>query len=208
MRTIALLSQKGGTGKTTLALNLAVQAQLREKNTAILDLDPQASSTEWFDARGQDLPHVESIQASRLSKRLEQIRETGFDICILDTAPHSEATTLDAARSADLVLVPVKPSIMDIRAMTKTIELLKLVKVPAFAVLNGVQYHSTYVAEQAAQTIKDVLKFPIAPIVIGERIAFSRSLITGHTAVETDPGTKASQEIENLFDWIEGQLNG
>lgn len=206
MKTVALINQKGGSGKTTLAISLAAAFQHDGKNVLVLDLDPQASATEWHDVRKDPLPHVESIQPSRLAKTVESAKEIGTDILILDTAPHSEATALDAARVADLVLVPCKPSIMDLRAMTKTVDLLKLVKVPAYAIMNGVQHHSIQAAEQAAVTIHDHLKFPVAPLAMGERIAFSRCLIEGQAAQEYEPGGKAAVETAALLSWVKKQL--
>jgi chromosome partitioning protein len=206
MHTIALISQKGGVGKTTLSLHLAVSMTLAGRNVALLDLDPQASAAEWGDIRESEFPHVQSIQPSRLHKTLEQMRDIGADIVILDTAPHSEATSLDAARVADLVIVHCKPSIMDLRAMTKTIDLLKLVKVPAYAILNGVQHHSLAAAEEAAITIQTHLGMNVAPLALGERVAFNRCLITGQAAQETDPDSKAAQEVEIFREWVERTL--
>lgn len=202
MHTIALMSQKGGVGKTTVALHLAVAFTLAGKNVAILDLDPQASAAEWGDAREGEFPHVQSIQASRLTKTIEQMKEIGADIVILDTAPHSETTSLDAARASDLVLVPCKPSIMDLRAITKTIDLLKLVNVPAYAILNAVQHHSVAAAEEAASTIQHHLGMNVAPPMLGERVAFNRSLIAGLSAQETEPDSKAASEVSNLHKWV------
>src|SRR3954462_5324862 len=125
MRTIALIHQKGGVGKTTVALHLAAAFWQNGHNTLILDLDPQASASEWHDAREIEMPHVESIQPARLAKVVEHTRDIGAGILILDTAPHAESTPLDAARCSDLVLVPCQPSIMDLRAMRKTVDLLK-----------------------------------------------------------------------------------
>lgn len=206
MHTIALINQKGGCGKTTIACHLAVAFEQAGKNVALLDLDPQASATEWGDVREAEFPHVQSIHASRLDITAEKIREIGADVLILDTAPHSEGTALDAARLADLVLVPCKPSIMDLRAMTKTIALLKLVNVPAFAILNSVQHYSLAAAEEAAITIAQHLKMPTAPIALGERVAFNRCLITGQAAQEIEPTGKAAAEIAALYDWVTSQL--
>src|SRR3954467_545884 len=157
MRTIALINQKGGVGKTTVALHLAAAFWQHGHNTLILDLDPQASAAEWHDARSTEMPHVESIQPARLSKVVEHAREIATGILILDTAPHAESTALEAARCSDLVLVPCQPSIMDLRAMRKTIDLLKLVKVPTFAILNSVPAHGA-VADEAAEMIEVGLK--------------------------------------------------
>jgi chromosome partitioning protein len=200
MRTIALINQKGGVGKTTVALHLAAAFWQHGRNTLILDLDPQASAAEWHDARSAEMPHVESIQPARLAKVVEHAREIATGVLVLDTAPHAEATAIDAARCADLVLVPCQPSIMDLRAMRKTIELLKLVKVPAFAILNGVPAHGV-VADEAAEMIETGLGLPVCPIRLGDRVAYNRCLITGQTAQEFEPHGKAAREIEQLYTW-------
>jgi chromosome partitioning protein len=205
MRTIALINQKGGVGKTTVALHLATAFQQANAATLILDLDPQASASEWHDARDAELPHVESIQPARLSKAISTAQEIGTDVLILDTAPHAESTALEAARLADLVLVPCQPSIMDLRAMRKTVDLLKLVQVPAFAVLNSVSSSGT-VADEAAEMIEGSLGLAVCPVRLGDRIAYNRSLITGQTALEFEPHGKAAREIEQLYMWICEQL--
>jgi len=200
MRTIALINQKGGVGKTTVALHLAAAFWQHGHNTLILDLDPQASAAEWHDARPIEMPHVESIQPARLAKVVEHASEIATGVLILDTAPHAEATAIEAARCADLVLVPCQPSIMDLRAMRKTVDLLKLVKVRAFAVLNGVPAHGS-VADEAAEMIETSLAMPVCPVRLGDRVAYNRCLISGQTAQEFEPQGKAAREIEQLHMW-------
>lgn len=206
MRTIALINQKGGVGKTTVALHLATAFWQHGADALVLDLDPQASAAEWHDARAEKLPHVESIQPARLAKVVEHAADIGTDALILDTAPHAESTALDAARLADLVLVPCKPSIMDLRAMRKTVELLKLVKVPAFAVLNSVAPQGT-VADEAAEMIEGSLGLPVCPIRLGDRVAYDRCLINGQVAQELEPAGKAAGEVARLYAWACAQLN-
>ncbi len=200
MRTIALVNQKGGCGKTTLALHLAAAFWLAGENVLLLDLDPQASAAEWHDARDNPMPHVESVQTARLAKVVAHARDIATGVLVVDTAPHNEAAALEAARTADLVLVPCQPSIMDLRAMRKTADLLKLVKVPAVAVLNNVPSYGT-IADEAAETITDTLGLPVCPIRIGDRVAYSRCLIAGQVAQEIEPRGKAALEIEQLYMW-------
>ncbi len=206
MRTIALINQKGGVGKTTVALHLAGAFHQRGTDVVVLDLDPQASAAEWHDARADKMPHVESIQPARLAKVVEHAAEIGTGILVLDTAPHAESTALEAARCSDLVLVPCQPSIMDLRAMRKTVELLKLVKVPAFAVLNGVPPYGA-VADEAAEMIEGSLGLPVCPIRLGDRVAYSRCLIAGQVAQEVEPLGKAAAEVERLYAWTCAQLH-
>src|SRR5215210_6137321 len=205
MRTISLINQKGGVGKTTVALHLAAAFWQGGQNVVVLDLDPQASASEWHDSRSVEMPHVESIQPARLAKVVEHTQEIGAGVLILDTAPHAEATAIDAARCADLVLVPCQPSIMDLRAMRKTSDLLKLVKVPAFAVLNNVPSYGG-IGDEAAETITTDLGLPVCPVRLGDRVAYNRCLITGQVAQEFEPQGKASREIEQLYMWTCEQL--
>lgn len=205
MRTIALINQKGGVGKTTVALHLAAAFWQHGADALVLDLDPQASASEWHDARSEPLPHVESIQPARLAKLVEHAAEIGTHALILDTAPHAESTALDAARCSDLVLVPCQPSIMDLRAMRKTVDLLKLVKVPAFAVLNSVPSYGT-IADEAEEMIRGTLGLEVCPVRLGDRVAYSRCLITGQVAQEVEPQGKAASEITRLHVWACEQL--
>ncbi|WP_181708730.1 ParA family partition ATPase [Chthonobacter rhizosphaerae] len=206
MKTIALISRKGGTGKTTLACHIAVALTLQKKAVALLDLDPQASASEWGDAREAEFPFVQSVVSSRLGKTLDEMAKIGADYVVLDTAPHTESTALDAMRLSDLVLIPCQPSIMDLRAMTKTVELLKIVQRPAYVVMNGVQAHSMIANNEAERTIERMIGLPVCPIRIGERVAYNRCLITGQSAQETEPDGKAAREIDRLRKWIESTI--
>ena len=206
MHIIALIAQKGGVGKTTIAIHLATAFAAEGRATLILDLDPQASATEWKDHRAAEFPAVLSIQPSRLGKVMEEAKAIGTEILILDTAPHSESTSLEAARAADLVLVPCQPTIMDLRAMTKTVELLSLVKKPAYAILNSVPHQGT-VADEAAQMITDTFGLAMAPVRFGDRVAYSRCMIEGQAAQEFEPGGKAAREVTLACEWASALLN-
>lgn len=199
MNVLALINQKGGSGKTTLALHLATAAWRDGRQTLLVDLDPQASAAEWHDSRAEAHPAVVSVPPSRLRKVLQTAGESGAQLVVLDTAPHAESTALEAARAADLVLVPCRPSIMDLRAVGKTIDLLRLADARAYAVLNAVPPKGS-VVDEAAEAIEK-LGLPVCPVRLGQRVAFSHSLIDGRTAQETEPDGKAAEEVQHLYKW-------
>ena len=132
MLTIAIVSQKGGVGKTSLALNLAVAAELAGHTALIVDLDPQASAAAWADSRAGDAPVVVSAQAARLAEVLTTARKHEATVCIIDTAPHAESPALAAARAAHLVLVPCRASILDLRAVAASQTIAQLAGTPRF----------------------------------------------------------------------------
>ena len=200
MYTVAVISQKGGAGKTTLALHLAVASEQAGKSAAIIDLDPQASATRWKDRRERSAPAVVSAQASRLLEVLQAAREHGAELAIIDTAPHSETSALNAARAADLILIPCRPSILDIQAISATVDIARLANKTAFAVLNHIPPRGT-MAEEARAAIA-IYNIPIAPAQLVQRNAFVHSLTEGLTAQEYEPEGKAAQEIRSLFAWL------
>ena len=205
MKTIAIISQKGGAGKTTLALHLAVAAELAGKQTAVIDLDPQASASSWGDSREKETPAIVSAQASRLPKVLSAAREANAQFVIIDTAPHSESTSLAAARAADLVLIPCRPAILDLRAISNTVDLVKLAQAEAVIVLNTVPPRGS-LAEEATEAV-GVYEMLVCPIHIGQRAAFMHSLTSGQTAQEYEPKGKAAHEIQQFYKYVWKQVN-
>jgi chromosome partitioning protein len=200
MKTIAIISQKGGAGKTTLALHLAVAAEQAGRPAAVIDLDPQASATGWGDHRGKDQPAVASAQAARLDQVLAAARKAGAALGIIDTAPHSENTALAAARAADLILIPCRPAILDLRAIHSTIDLAKLAGRPAVVVLNSVPPRGS-LGEDANSAI-GVYGVEVCPVRIGQRAVFIHALTEGLTALEHEPQGKGAREIRHLYKWM------
>lgn len=199
MIVIALISQKGGAGKTTLATNLAVAAELAGQNTLLVDLDPQASATGWAHSRETDTPVAVAAQAEDLEQVLATAREHGGALCIVDTAPHAEAPALAAARAADLVLVPCRPSAFDIRAVAASLRIAQLAKTPTAAVLCGVPPRGTLATD--AHEILERQGFTVAPTRIGHRIAYVHAATAGLGVQEYRPTSTATREIAQLYDW-------
>ena len=122
MKSLSIINQKGGAGKTTLALHLAVAWNMVNRNKAVLDLDPQASATKWSDRRDSELPVALSAHASRLDHEMKRIKQMGGEVLVLDTAPRLDSAALKAAKVSDLVIVPCRPAIFDLEAVTNTLD--------------------------------------------------------------------------------------
>jgi chromosome partitioning protein len=199
MKTIAILSQKGGAGKTTLAVHLAVAAERAGHQAALIDLDPQASATGWKDSRPQDTPAVVSAQAARLPQVLQAATQAGAVLTVIDTAPHTESPALAAARAADLILIPCRPAILDLRAISLTVDVAKLAGTPAAVVLNAVPPRGP-LAEEARVAIVQYGVI-VAPVSLGQRSTYVHALTMGQAAQEYEPHGKAAEEIAKLYMW-------
>ena len=198
MDVIAVIAQKGGTGKTTLALSMAVAAQQAGRTAAIIDLDPQASASNWGDRRKGDLPAVVSAQPGRLSQILKAAEESGADLVVIDTPPRAERAAMAAARAAHLVLVPCRPSIFDLETFSTTLDLIAAVgSKPLAAVLNAVPPRGKK-RQQAEQVLKE-LNIAVCPEVFGDRVAFDHANTAGLSAQEYKPTGKAAAEIQSVY---------
>ncbi|MDD2703722.1 MAG: ParA family protein [Acidocella sp.] len=202
MKIIAIISQKGGAGKTTLAVHLATAAIAAGYTTAIIDLDPQGTAASWGDRRTAGAPEVISGQAVRLPALTTAARENGADIVILDTAPNADQTASLSARAADLVLIPCRPSTFDLEAIETTLLLAKAAKKPAYVVLNAVPPRSG-IGKEATEGLR-AGGAQVAPHQLSQRAAYGHSVIDGRTAQEFEPGGKAADEIVVLFKWVCG----
>lgn len=205
MFTIAIISQKGGAGKTTLAVNLAIAATRCKQSTILLDSDPQASASQLGDTRQADTPLIMSLQATRLPQTLDKARDNGADVAIIDTAPHSERDALTAAKVADLVFVPCRPTVLDLHAIKRTVDLVELAKTPAIAVLNAVP-PTGKIGDEATAVISQY-GLPVAPVRLFHRAAYYHAFTLGLGVQEYDPKGKASFEVKQFYKFTRQQIN-
>jgi len=204
MKTLAVVSQKGGAGKTTLALHLAVAAELAGCRCAVVDLDPQASAASWKDARQATTPVVVSAPAVRLGPVLEAAAGHGAGLAVIDTAPYSEVAALAAARAADLILIPCRPAILDLRAIGATIDLARLAGRPAAVVINAAPPRGGLAGE--ARVAIAAYGVPVVPAVLVQRAAYVHALTGGLVAQEYEPAGKAATEVARLYRGVTGEL--
>lgn len=207
MQTLAIISRKGGTGKSTLAIHLAVEAEKHGHTTAIIDLDPQGSVIKWSDTRENESPVVISAHAIRLPQILHKAEQSGVTLAILDTSPRTEDTALDAARAADLVVIPCRPARFDLQAIGATVDIANIAKVESRIIFNAVPARSSMI-DPAKRAVEVYKGSPCAPTMIGHRVAFSHATVDGQTAQEFDPKSKASLEIAALYRYLSKELEG
>ncbi len=206
MKVVALVSSKGGCGKSTVAAYVAVAAAQAGRRVVILDADPQASLVAWNDRREDaDIP-TRGIDPGKVPEAVKRLRDHGdIDVVIVDTAGIASAGAVVVARAADLVLVPCKPSQFDFDAVSKTADELRKFGVPFTIVLSQVPAGPRDRAREAAVKIAKVGR--ICPRFTTIRVAYGDALDDGRGITEYDPGSKAAQEIEGLWAWIEEDLN-
>jgi chromosome partitioning protein len=199
MKVLAVISQKGGVGKTTLSTALAVEAARHGRSPVVFDLDPQASASFWNDSRQTADIAVTATPPARLSHMLAAARDAGCELAIVDTPPAVKDIAFEAARLADFVLVPTRPAVLDVMAMTKTLELVKHYDKAFGVVLTFVPAQGRE-ADDTAQVIEQ-LGAELAPVRIGHRVAYSRAQQTGLAAQEIEPDGKAAAEIRHLYEY-------
>jgi chromosome partitioning protein len=203
VRTIAIISQKGGAGKTTLSVHLAVAAQQAGYRVAVIDLDPQATARKWGDKRGAD-PEVVGDHAERLPQLIEAAKTNAADLLVIDTAPNADRASLAAARAADLILIPCRPAAFDLEAIEATSDLAIIARRPAWVLLNSAPIRSA-ITEEAGRGLETNGR-KVCPHVMHTRVAYSHSVIDGRTALEFEPDGKAADEVRAVFTWASRQV--
>jgi chromosome partitioning protein len=204
MKTLGIISQKGGSGKTTLSIHMAVAAERDDKTSAIIDLDPQASATIWRDVREGETPVVVSAQPSRLSIVLDAAKENGAQLTVIDTSPNSEAASLAAARASDFILIPCRPNLFDVQAISLSIEIARIARKPFAVVLNAVP-PTGKLGEEAASVMAQ-LGAPVAPYQLANRAAYFHCLNKGQVVTEYEALGKAAEEVHKLYKWVYAQM--
>ena len=197
----ACISQKGGAGKSTLAIHLAVQASRQGYETAIVDLDPQGTAEAWGDWRKGAAPIVIPAKAGNLAKTLKQAEEAGAEIVVIDTPPLAQADASAAARAADLVLVPCRPRAFDLHAVRITASLVEMTRKPAFAVFNG-GHPSASVGYAEPEEVMRSLGLEIAPFRLADRALYHQATMTGQAAQELEPEGRAAREVAAAWQWV------
>lgn len=205
MKIVSLQSQKGGAGKTTLAVGLAVAAELSGLSAVVVDLDPQSSAGAWGDLRESERPAIAPVPPARLAHALRTAEKAGADLVFIDTAPHAGGDALAAARAADLILIPCRPALFDIKAIGATADIARIASKPAFVILNAAPPGANRLLQDARQAVAEH-GLGVAPVVVAQRAAFAHALPLGLSAQEYEPAGRAAEEIAQLYKWLASEL--
>jgi len=198
MYIVAVVMEKGGVGKTTIALNLAVAATQDGLSAAVIDIDQQATASNWTDRRSNEKPWVVPTLTARLGAAIEQAKAQGIEFLVIDTPPHSGPDAAEAARRADAVVVPVEPHLFTLETVPKLAELLRFVgNPPALFVVNKAPAQGTE-GSNAADYIK-AQGFSVCPVILHLRAAHRHATNVGKVAAEYDSDGKAAQEVLQLY---------
>ena len=207
MKTIAIVSQKGGAGKTTVSLHVAVAADLAGLSVALIDMDPQATAETWAAWRKNDEhPAVVSAKAPTLTRTLEKAEKLGADLVVIDTPPLAQAEASEAVRAADLILVPCRPAAFDLHAVRMTARLAQSAGKPSFVMFNGGPPNAPNIYLQAAELVEQI-GLAVAPVRLSDRSAFRAATNTGQAAQEIEPKGRAAEETAALWQWLAKSLD-
>jgi chromosome partitioning protein len=200
MRVIAFLSQKGGSGKTTLCVHTAVAAQEAKEQVVIIDTDPQKSALTWSQNRQAETPLVVAQPVHELSKVLAAAKDDGMTLSLIDTAPHAEVTASMVVEQSQLVVIPVRPTAFDLAAVMDSVRMVTALKAKAVMVLSACPPRAPEIAEA-----RELLKKYGLPVFAGDvtdRRAFARAIASGNTVTEFEPEGKAALEIRSLWKYL------
>ena len=204
MYTLVLASQKGGSGKTTLSGHLAVQAEASGAGpVAIIDTDPQASLSHWWNGRKSGSPHLARLAQHDLAGTLAELRASGFKLVVIDTPPAITSSISQVVAQADLVIIPARPSPHDLRAVGATVDIAARHRKPVIFVVNGATARARITGEAAVALSQHGT---VAPVMLINRVDFAASMVDGRTVGEVVPGSSSANEIRDLWSYVQERL--
>ena len=204
MKVIVLASQKGGVGKSTLAAHLAVEAERAGGGpVALIDTDPQGSLSAWWNIREAETPIFAQITLSKLPQQISQLASSKIRLVFIDTPPALSEPIRIVAKAADLILVPVRPSPHDLRAVAGTVDLLEPLGKPMVFLVNSATIRARITAD-AAIALSQHGK--VAPTMVHHRVDFAVSMIDGRTVGELNPEGNSALEITDLWKYVNKQI--
>ena len=204
MRVLALASQKGGSGKTTLSGHLAVQAERAGAGPVVLiDIDPQGSLADWWNEREAETPAFAETTVARLAHDLETLRHQGFKLAVIDTPPAITMAIQSVISVAELIVVPTRPSPHDLRAVGATVDMCERSGKPLIFVVNAGTPKAKITSEAAIALSQHGT---VAPVIVHQRTDFAASMIDGRTVMEVNPQSRSAQEVEQLWSYISDRL--
>ncbi len=204
MKVIAFASQKGGSGKTTLAGHIAVQAELAGNGpVALIDTDPQGSLSDWWNERAEETPVFAKTTPERLTDDLNAMREMGVELVVIDTPPAITSTIENVINEADLVVIPTRPSPHDLRAAGATVELCERVEKSIVFAINGATPRARITTEAVIALSQHGA---VAPSILHQRVDFASSMIDGRTVMELPGRSRSPQEVEALWTFLKEAL--
>lgn len=203
MQIVTVATQKGGAGKTMLVAHLAVAARMDGLTVAVVDTDPQHSLEDWWGSREADDIQFVMSSAGDLAGNITLLRDAGIDILIIDTPGAVTASVRDVVMLSDIVIIPTRPSVVDVKATIPTVDIVESCNKPMIFVINA----AVKAAKATAQTVIGMSQFgTVAPVQIGARGEFSLCFNDGRTVMETSPGSKSDDEIRELFKYVVSQI--
>ncbi len=204
MRVVVLASQKGGSGKTTLAGHLAVQAELSGAGpVALIDTDPQGSLAKWWNARAADTPAFVSARFENLQSDLDSLRAQGFKLVFIDTPPAVTKAISHVVSYADLVVLPTRPSPHDLRAVGATVEIAAAHNKAMVFVINAATARAKITAEAAVALSQHGT---VAPAMLNHRVDFAASMTDGRTVMEYGANGASAKEVRELWSYLLNRL--
>jgi chromosome partitioning protein len=197
MKTIVITSQKGGSGKTTLAAHLAVEAErVGDTPTWLIDTDKQATLSLWHERRESTMPQRADAPFARLAEALKVLHEQGAAYCLIDTPPTISEQSTTVLALADLVLIPVRPSPADLWAVSETVSLVKEADKPFLFVITQAKAQASI----TAQTIAALSEHGrVAQAFIADRVPYAVAMTGGRTAPELGAKSAAAEEVAALW---------
>jgi chromosome partitioning protein len=196
---IVFAGQKGGAGKSTLALNLAVEGVRAGQTVTVVDLDPQQTCMKWGDRREGEAPAVMSIQAERLDKVLPTLTS---DLIIVDTAGKADRELLLASRRADMVILPARPTVSDIETLEAASHILGIAKATnVWVVFNAANSTRDTRVAQCSELVVD-MGMRVAPVLMCHRVLYPDAMLAGQGVTEADPASKVADEVRAFYTWV------
>ena len=204
MKVLALCSQKGGVGKTTLCGHLGVEAEIKGHGpVALIDTDPQGSLASWWNEREAPEPVFAQVQIANLAEHLRLLDEAGIKLAIIDTPPAVTTMIEQVMAVADLILIPTRPSPHDLRAVGSTVEIAERAGKRMVFVVNGAAQRARITGEAAIALSQHGT---VAPVTLYQRTDSASSMIDGRTVQELDPASKSAGEVAELWGYVDKQL--